>query len=165
MNLVNHSWVIINGIFKPNIVTVQSCSVPSCPILSCSFSLEWQFRSCLVLTKQKRQVVRAIYQSIFLIWCLCFTLKRCWIKTIYWLFTKNVATTLCKMTLYKGLIGSTQHKRQRLTRLSLYWVSRFSYCNTECIVLHVVMLSIVTPFKWQSWLRLPSGGTYGGDIW
>jgi len=69
------------------------------------------------------------------------------------------------MPLYKGFIGSTQHKRQRLTRLPLYWVSRFSYCNAECVVLHVVMLSIVKPFKRQSWLRLPSGGTFGGDIW
>jgi len=38
MNHVYHSWAVINGIFKPNTVTVKSCS----------FSLIWQFSSCLV---------------------------------------------------------------------------------------------------------------------
>ncbi len=38
MNHVYHSWAVINGIFKPNTVTVKSCS----------FSLKWQFSSCLV---------------------------------------------------------------------------------------------------------------------
>jgi hypothetical protein len=32
INLVYRSWAVINGIFKPNTVTLHSCSIPSCPI-------------------------------------------------------------------------------------------------------------------------------------
>ncbi len=48
MNPVHRSWVVINGIFKPNTVTVQSRSVLSRPVPSRLFSREWQSRSCLL---------------------------------------------------------------------------------------------------------------------
>ncbi len=45
MNLFYHSCAVINGILKPKILPFNL--VLSLPILSCSFFLEWQSRSCL----------------------------------------------------------------------------------------------------------------------
>ena len=44
INLIYHSWAVINAIFKPNTITVQSHPVPFCPInflLNGNLALAW----------------------------------------------------------------------------------------------------------------------------
>ncbi len=70
MNLVCHSWAVINGIFKPNIITVQSRSVLFCPIYflsNCNLANAWLEYKKLPSTQRHLAVTVKIYTWMFFI--------------------------------------------------------------------------------------------------